>query len=85
MEWIWRRSGMPFTLTEIYPEDFASLARVGHGIAGSPATVRDYLATLREETGVNYVLCQMVFGDMREEDAARSIELFAREVMPAFG
>jgi alkanesulfonate monooxygenase SsuD/methylene tetrahydromethanopterin reductase-like flavin-dependent oxidoreductase (luciferase family) len=84
MDWIWRRSGTPFTLTEIYPEDFAGLVRVGHGIAGSPATVRRYLEGLRDETGVNYVLCQMIFGDMREEEAARSVELFAREVMPGF-
>jgi alkanesulfonate monooxygenase SsuD/methylene tetrahydromethanopterin reductase-like flavin-dependent oxidoreductase (luciferase family) len=84
MDWIWRRSGTAFTLREIYPEDFAALARIGHGVAGSPTTVRDYVAQLRAETGVNYVLCQMAFGEMREEDAARSIELFAREVMPAF-
>ena len=34
----------------------------------------DYLTRLHAETGVNTVLCQMVFGDMRFEDAARSIE-----------
>jgi hypothetical protein len=39
---------------------------------------------LREETGVNTVLCQMVFGDMRFDDAARSIGLFGREIIPAF-
>jgi alkanesulfonate monooxygenase SsuD/methylene tetrahydromethanopterin reductase-like flavin-dependent oxidoreductase (luciferase family) len=84
MDWIWRRSDVPFTLQEIYPEDFRALAKIGHGIAGSPATVRDYLARLEEETGVNYVLCQMVFGDMTFADASRSIRLLAREVMPAF-
>jgi len=26
----------------------------------------------------------MVFGDMRFEDAARSIEIFGREIIPAF-
>jgi alkanesulfonate monooxygenase SsuD/methylene tetrahydromethanopterin reductase-like flavin-dependent oxidoreductase (luciferase family) len=84
MDFIWRRSGVDFTLREIYPADFTALERIGHGIAGSPATVRDYIARLREETGVNTVLCQMVFGDMAFDDAARSIALFGREVIPQF-
>ena len=84
MDWIWRRSGVPFTLRDIYPEEFSALEAIGHGIAGSPATVRRYLEQLHEETGVNYVLCQMVFGDMNFSDASHSIQLFARDVMPAF-
>ena len=84
MDWIWRRSGVEFVLKDIYPTDFAALQDIGHGIAGSPATVHDYLARLKDETGVNYVLCQMVFGDMKFADASHSISLFGREVMPAF-
>ena len=84
MDWIWRRAGADFTLKEIYPADFAGLTAIGHGVAGSPATVRDYVARLQAESGINYLLCQMVFGDMIEADAARSLTLFAREVMPAF-
>ena len=84
IEFLWRRTNADFVLKDIYPHDFAALERVGHGIAGSPATVRDYLVRLREETGVNTVLCQMVFGDMRFDDAARSIDLFGREIIPAF-
>ena len=84
MDWILRRYGTPFTLSEIYPEDFAGLEAIGHGIAGSPATVRAYLDRLQGESGVNYVLCQMMFGDMNFTHAAHSIDLFAREVMPAF-
>jgi len=53
-------------------------------VAGAPATVRDYVARLQQEAGVNYLLCQMVFGAMTEADAARSLTMFAREVMPAF-
>jgi alkanesulfonate monooxygenase SsuD/methylene tetrahydromethanopterin reductase-like flavin-dependent oxidoreductase (luciferase family) len=84
MDWLWRRSGADFVLKEIYPEDFPTLEKIGHGVAGSPATVRDYLARLQQDTGVNYVLCQMTFGDMNFSDASHSIQLFAREVMPAF-
>ena len=84
MEYLWQRSGVPFTLSEIYPTDFAGLQKIGHGVAGSPSTVRDYIAKLESEAGINYVLCQMVFGDMNFADASHSIRLFAREVMPAF-
>ena len=84
MDFIWRRSGVEFTLKEIYPTDFTSLEKIGHGIAGSPATVRDYIARLKDETGVNCVLCQMVFGDTSFDDAARSFRLFGSEVIPAF-
>ena len=84
IEFLWRRTNADFVLKDIYPRDFAALERIGHGIAGSPAAVRDYLVRLREETSVNTVLCQMVFGDMRFDDAARSIGLFGREIIPAF-
>jgi alkanesulfonate monooxygenase SsuD/methylene tetrahydromethanopterin reductase-like flavin-dependent oxidoreductase (luciferase family) len=84
MDWIWRRSNSEFTLKAIYPESFAELSAIGHGVAGSPKTVRDYIARLRQETGVNYVLAQMVFGDMRVDDARQSLTLFAREVMAEF-
>jgi alkanesulfonate monooxygenase SsuD/methylene tetrahydromethanopterin reductase-like flavin-dependent oxidoreductase (luciferase family) len=85
MDWLWRRSNVEFVLNQIYPADFAELQRIGHGIAGAPATVRDYLAALARDTGVTYVLCQMAFGDMKFSDASHSIQLFAREVMPALG
>jgi hypothetical protein len=71
-------------LKQIYPTEFDDLEHIGHGIAGSPASVRDYLAKLERDAGVNYVLCQMVFGDMNFDDANHSISLFAREVMPVF-
>ena len=84
IEFLWRRTNTEFVLKDIYPRDFATLQRIGHGVAGSPATVRDYIVRLQEETGVNTVLCQMVFGDMRFDDAGRSIDLFGREIIPAF-
>jgi alkanesulfonate monooxygenase SsuD/methylene tetrahydromethanopterin reductase-like flavin-dependent oxidoreductase (luciferase family) len=84
MDFIWRRSGVEFTLKEIYPTDFADLQQIGHGVAGGPSTVRDYIARLQADTGVNTVLCQMVFGDMTFSDAGHSIELFGNEVIPAF-
>jgi alkanesulfonate monooxygenase SsuD/methylene tetrahydromethanopterin reductase-like flavin-dependent oxidoreductase (luciferase family) len=84
IEHLWRRAGVDFVLKEIYPLDFGALEKIGHGVAGSPATVRDYMTRLQSQTGVNTVLCQMVFGDMRFEHAAHSIQLFGQAVIPAF-
>jgi alkanesulfonate monooxygenase SsuD/methylene tetrahydromethanopterin reductase-like flavin-dependent oxidoreductase (luciferase family) len=84
MDYLWRRDDVPFLLKDIYPADFSGLQAIGHGVAGSPSTVRDYIARLESEAGVNYVLCQMTFGDMKFSDANHSIELFGKEVMPAF-
>ncbi|MGH6790393.1 MAG: LLM class flavin-dependent oxidoreductase [Pseudolabrys sp.] len=84
MDFLWRHANADFVLKEIYPSDFESLQTIGHGIAGSPATVRDYMAQLQRDTGVNYVLCQMIFGDMSDEEAATSLQLFSRQVMPTF-
>lgn len=82
--YLWRHARADFVLKAIYPETFDELSALGHGIAGSPATVRAYLARLEEEAGVNYVLGQMIFGDMTFDEAASSIHLFSRDVMPAF-
>jgi alkanesulfonate monooxygenase SsuD/methylene tetrahydromethanopterin reductase-like flavin-dependent oxidoreductase (luciferase family) len=81
---LWEHTGQDFVLKEIYPKEFDALEAIGHGIAGSPATVRRYLENLHAETGVNYVLCQMMFGDMTFAEAERSIALFGTGVMPAF-
>jgi alkanesulfonate monooxygenase SsuD/methylene tetrahydromethanopterin reductase-like flavin-dependent oxidoreductase (luciferase family) len=82
---LWERSNIDFVLKDIYPKEFDALEKIGHGIAGSPVTVRAYLENLQRDTGVNYVICQMVFGDMKHDDAKISLELIVREVMPAFG
>lgn len=53
------------------------------GIAGSPKTVTDWLSAHIEATGANTVFGQHQFGDMTLGEALASIELYAREVMPA--
>jgi alkanesulfonate monooxygenase SsuD/methylene tetrahydromethanopterin reductase-like flavin-dependent oxidoreductase (luciferase family) len=84
IEMLWARSGMNFPLTPVYPRSFDELEAIGHGIAGSPASVRDYIGRLQQESGVNYVLAQTMFGNLGFEEASSSIRLFAREVAPAF-
>ena len=50
---------------------------------GSPDTVADKIVEL-ERAGVGEVLCWMNFGGLSQDLVRRSMELFAREVMPRF-
>ncbi len=65
------------------PPTFDGLAEVGQGIAGSPATVATFLRQQLAETGSNYCVGQFAFGDLSFAETLHSIELFARQVMPA--
>ncbi|HEV8227017.1 MAG TPA: LLM class flavin-dependent oxidoreductase [Methylomirabilota bacterium] len=50
---------------------------------GSPDTVARHIAEMRD-MGVGQVMCWMNFGGLSQERVRRSMELFAREVMPRF-
>jgi alkanesulfonate monooxygenase SsuD/methylene tetrahydromethanopterin reductase-like flavin-dependent oxidoreductase (luciferase family) len=50
---------------------------------GSPDTVAAKLEEMRA-LGVGQVLCWMSFGGLAQDRVRRSMELFAREVMPRF-
>ena len=65
------------------PPDFDTLAARGQGFAGSPASMTKWLRAQLDETGTNYVVGQFAFGDLSPEECRRSVELFARHVMPA--
>jgi alkanesulfonate monooxygenase SsuD/methylene tetrahydromethanopterin reductase-like flavin-dependent oxidoreductase (luciferase family) len=65
------------------PADFDTLVERGQGIAGSPATVADFLSRQLAETTCNYVVGQFAFGDLTPEEALHSIELFVSDVVPA--
>jgi hypothetical protein len=54
------------------------------GVAGSPETVRRYVANTVEKTGITYFVADMAFGSLPYEAASCSVDLFAKEVMPAF-
>ena len=63
---------------------FAGAVEMGLAFAGSPASVRDFVARARDEAGANYLALEVAFGDISEEEAGQTAELFAREVRPAF-
>ena len=56
---------------------------VGALIVGSPETVRVGMAKTIEEGHLNYVACSFAWGSIAREDSARSMQLFAEEVIPA--
>ncbi|MGO9701804.1 MAG: LLM class flavin-dependent oxidoreductase [Xanthobacteraceae bacterium] len=84
MAFLWEWGGISFPIGMIYPNDFESLEGMSMGVAGSPETVRRYVAETVEQTGINYFVADMIFGSLPYEAASRSVELFAKEVMPAF-
>ena len=64
-------------------ESFDALIGQGQAIAGSPETVRKFLAAQVEDSKANYIVGQFCFGDLTLEEMLRSVELFATEVKPA--
>ena len=57
---------------------------LNNGIAGSPDTVRRFIAEEIAANDCNYFVPQMVFGDITRTEALNSIGLFTKEIMPAF-
>jgi alkanesulfonate monooxygenase SsuD/methylene tetrahydromethanopterin reductase-like flavin-dependent oxidoreductase (luciferase family) len=55
----------------------------GVALAGAPSAVREYMDEY-VATGANYFVCSFQWGDLTHEQAMRSIELFATEVMPGY-
>jgi alkanesulfonate monooxygenase SsuD/methylene tetrahydromethanopterin reductase-like flavin-dependent oxidoreductase (luciferase family) len=53
------------------------------GATGTPEQIREYLLRF-EEAGVDQLIFVMQAGKNKHEDICESIELFGREVMPAF-
>ena len=68
------------------PHDSLALERRmanGTALIGSPATIRENIREMVEETGINYFLGVFNFGNLAQAKVLRSVELFAAEVMPA--
>jgi alkanesulfonate monooxygenase SsuD/methylene tetrahydromethanopterin reductase-like flavin-dependent oxidoreductase (luciferase family) len=84
MELLWARYDVPFPLKDGLPEEWDPLQAHGHAIAGTPVQVRDYIASQTDAAGATYFVCDFAVGSISHEDVMKSVELFAREVMPAF-
>ncbi|MGE5271577.1 MAG: LLM class flavin-dependent oxidoreductase [Thiohalocapsa sp.] len=84
MERLWARYNVPFPLGASLPKEWDALQAHGHAIAGTPSQVKDYIAECIEASSATYFVCDFAFGQMSLDEARRSAELFASEVMPAF-
>ena len=53
-------------------------------VIGTPDTCIRQISRIRELVGIDHFNCSFWFGDLEHARVLRSMELFAREVMPAF-
>lgn len=78
---LWERAGSkPIGIS--FPDEFDALMETGVAIAGTPAQAQEKMATLAADSGANYLVCRMAFGDMSYEESARTVDLLTREVLP---
>jgi alkanesulfonate monooxygenase SsuD/methylene tetrahydromethanopterin reductase-like flavin-dependent oxidoreductase (luciferase family) len=82
--WLFARHGAEPRIHALYPPSFDELMAIDNGVAGSPRTVRDFVAAEIESSASNYLLSWFAFGDMTLAESLTSVELFAHEVMPSF-
>ena len=82
--WLFNRHNAAPRVAGLYPETFDELQALETAVAGSPQTVRDFIRAEIETTEPNYFVPWLAFGDMTLDEALHSVDLFAREVMPAF-
>ena len=79
---LWEKHGTR-PMNAFYPDNFDEAQQRGFGVAGTAATVRDVLLAQLAEARTNYLVCRFAFGDMTLQESLCSVELFARDVMPA--
>jgi alkanesulfonate monooxygenase SsuD/methylene tetrahydromethanopterin reductase-like flavin-dependent oxidoreductase (luciferase family) len=79
--WETRGGGNPFVAA--FPRDWDAVEASGAACAGSPATVRAFVAR-HAAAGCTYFCAQLAFGGLTLGEVSRSARLFAAEVMPAF-
>jgi alkanesulfonate monooxygenase SsuD/methylene tetrahydromethanopterin reductase-like flavin-dependent oxidoreductase (luciferase family) len=67
-----------------FPQDYEEAKARGLTLVGSPAEVRAALAAQIETSTANYVLCRFAFGSLPTAAAKQSLDLFVRDIAPAF-
>jgi alkanesulfonate monooxygenase SsuD/methylene tetrahydromethanopterin reductase-like flavin-dependent oxidoreductase (luciferase family) len=79
---LWARHGTR-PVNAAYPDNFDDMQRSGLGIAGTSEMVRDALISQIAAARTNYQICRFAFGDLTLDESMRSLDQFARSVMPA--
>ena len=80
---LWIKHGKMPSPHAIFPETFEQAEAAGRAVAGSPEHVAAAIRGWVGESGISYLLCRFAFGDLPLAASLRSVELFARDVMPA--
>lgn len=83
IELLWKQYGVPFGLGFL-PLEFDDLQNVGGAFAGTAEGAKAYIESQVGASGINYFVCDISFGDLTLAEASRTVQLFARHVMPAF-
>jgi alkanesulfonate monooxygenase SsuD/methylene tetrahydromethanopterin reductase-like flavin-dependent oxidoreductase (luciferase family) len=66
------------------PQTIDGVIEKGIFLCGSPATLRERIEQYQKEIGFGHLLTTLQFGSLPEELTRKSMELFAREVIPHF-
>ena len=77
-----RQRGLP--LPPMLPTTFDEARQIGFSIAGSASTVRRTLTAQASDAGINYLLCEIAFGNLPLEASLRTASAIASEIMPHF-
>jgi alkanesulfonate monooxygenase SsuD/methylene tetrahydromethanopterin reductase-like flavin-dependent oxidoreductase (luciferase family) len=65
------------TVSLQFPPEYDALAPSGTFLVGSPATVREQVEAFFAESGCNYLLAEVVWGDLAQEESLASLSLLA--------
>jgi len=68
--------------TDTLRRSFSDLAREGRFVIGSPQSCATQMLEHQRRLGVDEILCRVAWPGMPPEQAMRSLELLAREVLP---
>ena len=61
---LWRMNGSPFPLN--FPPTLVDAVEAGYALIGTTSTVRNELHAQVRDAGVNYALCGLAFGNLRQ-------------------
>ncbi len=82
---LWRARGVPLAGSPTLGGNAELALQVGALVAGTPAEVLARAHALRDVAGVHYFVGAFAWGDVAHDETMSSLELLAREVMPALG
>lgn len=79
--YLWRLHDMQIPLN--FPEDFHAARALGLCLVGTAARVREQAARQIDESGINYLLCRIAFGDLPLAQSLATVTALQEEVIPA--